>query len=67
MDAEPQPEPTLQSMPLVIDTKYRVYPGESVEPTSEDAEIEVRHEVLNDARYVTLLAGEANLLQLVNE
>lgn len=55
--------PNLKTIPLAVGTEYRVYAGESVVPGSEDTEIEVRHEITGDVKYVTLLQGKAEILR----
>ena len=48
---------------LVIGEPVSVYPGDTVTPENEETRISIRHEVGEEMKTVTLLAGGAELLR----
>lgn len=53
----------VEKISMVQGEAVSVYPGDSIEPGSEDTEISIRHEVGEEVKSVTLIAGSADLLR----
>ena len=52
-----------ETVALVVGEPVSVYPGDTVTPENEETRISIRHEVGEEMKTVTLLAGGAGLLR----
>ena len=52
-----------ETVSMVVGEAVSVYPGDSVTPGSDDTRIAIRHQVGEEVKTVTLLAGSAELLR----